>query len=49
MCELLPNKRIGIIIPFYHNLFPGLAIHFPNGMAIPQTKRGHSYQRRYCF
>jgi hypothetical protein len=40
MCELLPNKRIEITIPFHHILFLGITIHFPNGMAIPQTKRG---------
>jgi len=40
MCELLPNKRIRITIPFHHLLFPGIAIPFPNGMAILRTKRG---------
>jgi hypothetical protein len=40
MCELLPNKIIGIVIPFHHLLFPGKAIHFPNRIVIPQTKRG---------
>jgi hypothetical protein len=49
MYELLPNKIIEITIPFYHILFHGLAIPFPNGMVIPQTKQGHSYQRQYCF
>jgi hypothetical protein len=43
MCELLPNKRIGIVIPFYYLLFSGTVIHFPNGMAIPQTKRCLSF------
>jgi len=40
MCELLPNKRIGIIIPFHHLLFSGITIYFPNGMGILRTKRG---------
>jgi hypothetical protein len=39
MLELLPTKRIGIVIPFHHLLFLRIAIHFSNGMVIPQTKR----------
>jgi len=39
MCELLPNKKIGIAIPFHHLLFSEITIHFPNVMAILQTKR----------
>jgi hypothetical protein len=39
-CELLSNKRIGIVIPFHHLLFSGIAIHFSNEMVIPQTKQG---------
>jgi hypothetical protein len=42
MCELLPNKRIRIVIPFHHLLFLGITIHFLNVMDIPQTKRGLS-------
>jgi hypothetical protein len=37
---LQPNKRIGIAIPFHLHLFPGIVIHFPNGIDIPQTKLG---------
>jgi hypothetical protein len=42
MCELLPNKRIGIAIPFHHILFPETAIQFPNRVAIPQNKQSLS-------
>jgi hypothetical protein len=36
------TKKIGIAIPFHHILFPETTIHFPNGVAIPQTKQGLS-------
>jgi len=36
---LQPNKRIRIAIPFHHILFLEIAIHFPNGIVIPRTKR----------
>jgi hypothetical protein len=44
-CSILPlqpNKRIGLVIPFHLHLFPGVVIHFPNGIDIPQTKLGLS-------
>jgi len=37
---LQPNKRIRIVISFHLHLFLGIIIHFPNGIDIPQTKRG---------
>jgi hypothetical protein len=40
---LQPNKRIGIVIPFHLHLFPGIVIPFPNGIGIPQTKRGINF------
>jgi hypothetical protein len=40
---LQPNKRIEIVILFHLHLFPGIVIPFPNGIDIPQTKRGLSF------